>query len=673
MPTGSEFALVTDKKLLGVRDFDTYLLKYLQGYVSESVKRLFVQGAFDERLPLSSPGAGQVQADLKPTAQDGFAHDGAGHLLDLEQIDRTANFPNVNGQTYEVGASFVEVPVGIRTNPRTGKFEYDHMIEGIGVQANPDNVTVDTSTLTFVVDALFESGVTPGNHTGRQVRVFSLFPGEAASSEAIAIETCTVFYDGQNKITTTGRLGRTAPETSAAFYVVQLIGLMVRADNADNRPSALPGEVFSIGTVEGNGGTPTVFDITGQNIIQAQAASAITVDPFSSWADGTANPGGTAQGVFDKIVTDLTSTIGARGAGKLTAPAIASDFIQVGADTLANQLVALADAISEQHHLRLFAIDVNGFIAPEAGSYSGPSAKPGGGGGRPGALAGFAYAVIYAGPDLFTHVRSATGTSDNVQIAGDGSTSHYGVVWHEALGLWVLVGESGGNLRITHAVIPTTGNFTVETAPWTGLPGSGIAITDAGRLIIVGNGGNTAWSDDAVTWNSVPSGVGTFLTSVAHGNGITVAVGANIAMRSSDEGLSWASAFGAVSGSSNSLVYYFRGLFYWLARNPLSGETAVLTSADGEVWASPAEFDNTGALDGTSAQACVTPDALIISTTTQVFAHPGGDEPWSYMFHRNTGLSTRTIPIATLVDEHGVAVFAIATGDDDIHYHSWAR
>jgi hypothetical protein len=309
MPTGADFALVTDKKLLGVRDFDLWLLKYLRDYIGQGVKRLFIQGSFQERMPLSSSSPNFIDVELKPTYNDGFAHDGSGHILDLGVDDelREVAFANVSGQTYEVGASYVEYPVGIRTNPRTGRFEYDRMREGIGVQASPDSMTVDPSTLTFVVDALFEQGVTVGDHTNRAVRVFRLAPGDAASDESIAIETCTVFYDGQNKITTSGQLGQTAPSNDEDVYVVQLIGVTVLMNTATNAPSQLPQSVFFIGTVEGNGGTPDTFDITGQQVIEAQSADMITVDPLPDWFDSDNNPGGTLQDVLEKIITDLAT------------------------------------------------------------------------------------------------------------------------------------------------------------------------------------------------------------------------------------------------------------------------------------------------------------------------------------------------------------------------------
>jgi hypothetical protein len=344
MPTAAEFVLVTDRKLMGKVDFDSYLLKYLRNDIRASVKRLFIQGSFVERMPLSSPGANQVEVELKPTLLDGFAHDGAGRLLDLEQIDRVATFENELAQTYEVGAGYIEYPIGIRINPRTGMPEYDRMIEGIGLQAVPNSVSTDGTTLTIRVDSLFEHGSALGIHIGRQVRVFMLTPAAGAMTEAVAIETATVTWTGtSNQIQTVGLLGQDVASIQQSFYLVQLIGLCVFRDSATNRPSQRPDEMFFIGTVEGTGGgTPSVFDITDQNLIQAQAAGSVTVTVLPDWADGTSNAGGDAQTVFEDLIHDLTATTGARGAGKLTAPAL-PDW----ADSTANPADILSDVLAK--------------------------------------------------------------------------------------------------------------------------------------------------------------------------------------------------------------------------------------------------------------------------------------------------------------------------------------
>lgn len=339
MPTASNLALITDKKLLGFRDLNEYLLKYLQAYVRNAVKRLFIQGAFQEQLPIAGVAANTIEVGLKPTLLDGFAHDGAGNLLNLEEIDRAATFANTVGQVYEVGASYVEYPVGFRRNPRTGKAEYDHMREGIGVEANPSSVSANLASITFVVDSLFEQGVTVADHTGRSVRVFRLVPGDLATDESNMIEVCTVFYDGQNKITTTSLLGQSTPDSSPSLYIVQLVGLTVLMDTATNAPSQLPESTFFIGTVTGNGSTPAAFDITGQQVIEAQSAGFVSTDPLPNWYDGTVNNETTVQAALEKILSDLVIS---DGAPKISAAAL-PDWL----DTTSNPVGSIQDQLDK--------------------------------------------------------------------------------------------------------------------------------------------------------------------------------------------------------------------------------------------------------------------------------------------------------------------------------------
>jgi hypothetical protein len=219
----------------------------------------------------------------------------------------------LTGTTYEVGAAYLGYPEEIRINPNTGKPEYDRYVDGVGVEAEPDSVTDNGSNITFRVDSLFEQGVSVADHTGRIVRVFKKQLADGATSAAIAIETCTVFYGGgQNQITTTGLLGQTSVSTTASDYYVQLVGIIVLKNTATNRPTQSPDSVFFAGTVAGNtGATPTVFDITNQNRIDAQSASSMAFTPYTgaapiSWALSATD----VQSALEEIVDDLTSTAG---------------------------------------------------------------------------------------------------------------------------------------------------------------------------------------------------------------------------------------------------------------------------------------------------------------------------------------------------------------------------
>jgi hypothetical protein len=347
MPTAAEFAHFPDKRLLGSTDFDARFFRYLRNESREAIKRLFIQGSFLERMPLSAPSANRIQVGAKPTYGDRMAHDGDGHLLDLSLIDTSTVFANANAQVYEVGAGYIEYPKGIRTNPRTGAPEYDRYVEGIGVEATPATVINNGSTLTFLINSLFEAGTTVASHAGRSVRVFKKLLAPNARTEALAIEVATVTYDGaNNRITTVGLLGQTVVSTTPADYVVQLSGLNVLRLQATNRPSLLPAKFFFLGTVTGNGGTPSSFVTTAQGVIRSQDAALVTMAALGAWADGTLNPSGYVQGVVAKIVSDLTSVeVGTgRGLAKITAPDLTGTPVPVAAARADVALQKILDA-----------------------------------------------------------------------------------------------------------------------------------------------------------------------------------------------------------------------------------------------------------------------------------------------------------------------------------------
>jgi hypothetical protein len=313
MTTAAQLASFTNKRLINYEDFETRMLRYLKKLAEDSTQTHFlVNGSFQEQMPISSPGANQVQLDLKPSAADRRAHDGIGHILDitLGTGGHSTVFPNVAAQVYEVGAKYVEKPVGIQVNPRTGKPEYSYYMEDVGRQENPDLVTDNTTTITFRVDSLFEQGVAVANHTGRLVRVFKLIPADGATVAATAIETCTVFFGGgQNQITTTGLLGQAEVDTDTAVYYVQLVGLSVMKNTATNRPSQ-EDDAFFAGTVTGNGGTPTVFNNSGQNILGAGAGSASAFNPYTTASPLTWNNNATnVQDAIEQVMDDINAGV----------------------------------------------------------------------------------------------------------------------------------------------------------------------------------------------------------------------------------------------------------------------------------------------------------------------------------------------------------------------------
>ena len=305
MTTGNAYANITNKRLMSYIDFKDRMLDYLSSLYKSIVSRIYLNGSFDEISPLSSPGANQVQIDLKTILGDGFVHDGIGNILDLALITRYVPFENTNGVLYEVGAGYIDIPSGIQVNPRTGLPEYIAMEEGIGEQSDPSGV-IDNGdgTLTFNVDSVTESGVT---NVGRTVRVFKKVPDRNALTEAEAIEECTVFYaGGSNSITTVSNFGQETVSTTVSDYTVQLEGISVKREASH---TILNGNFFYCGTVLGNGSTPTVFDTSGQNILKSQSAYQIAINPFTgpsplSWDISSTD----VQAALEEIISDLSQT-----------------------------------------------------------------------------------------------------------------------------------------------------------------------------------------------------------------------------------------------------------------------------------------------------------------------------------------------------------------------------
>ena len=534
MSTGAEFAFITDKKLLGFTDFDQRFLQYLRTNVRDGISRQFVQGSFDEAMPLSSSGANQVQVDLKPILLDGFAHDGAGNILNLDEIDRTATFENVAAQVYEVGARYVEYPREIRINPRTGRPEYDRYVEGIGRQATPDLVTVGVSTLTLRVDSLFEQGVGVANHTGRQVRVFRVVPGDVATSEVVAIETCTVFYGGgQNQITTTGLLGQSVADSNPNLYLVQLIGITVFKDSATNRPTQQPDETFFVGTVTGNGGTPTVFDITGQTLIHSAAAGDIDVLALGNWADGTTNPGGDLQVVLAKIISDLTSVSAGRGAAKLTAAGVNASTLAIQAKRLDQMLQNLL-TIANQN-------------------------------------------AVSVGLEAVRRIKTIIAQS--TAIVGT-STATASMAVDPNTGNAVLIDGSGGAIAYGKIQPGSTWNSSVFGSGFTGF-NAGVIWDDVhSRFIAFGVQIQT--SPTGATWTQRATGIGTAYGGAVNPSGVSVIATTSDFYRSTD-GVNWSLVSGGAAFTSS-----FENVVVWDPVNAnfvaLLSNGNTLISADGLTW-----------------------------------------------------------------------------------------
>ena len=305
MTTGANFANITDKSILGFRDFKDRWLTHLRTLAADVTRAQWdVDGVYNNALTLSSPGDDTIQVDGSSRATDGV-----GHIFDPANIpagEKSVPFENDFSVNYEVGFKYAERPRTIRLNTRTGAPEYGYFEEIVGESADPTSVVNNGSTLTFNVNSVTEAGV---DNTGRQVLVFKKTPALGALTESVAIQVLTVgFSGGNNTVTTADLMGQTAPSTTASDYTVILLGISVKRNLSIE---AATGFTF-IGVVEGTGSpsTPTNFDETNQRIIKTfQDASQIQFTPYQ-WLTAT-----NVQSALQQVVDVLGGASGADQVG----------------------------------------------------------------------------------------------------------------------------------------------------------------------------------------------------------------------------------------------------------------------------------------------------------------------------------------------------------------------
>lgn len=274
MATGDQFIHFAPNRLLGVQDFRERLTEYVRGLVSDIHDVAFgLDGVFGGvPITMSAFGANRIQLD-----NDATCSDGAGHFLEtdapLAYRDIGLQFENSNAIVYSVGLHFETRPRGVQVNPREARPEFVGEEETIGNRAEPLSVVNNgDGTMTFNVNPVADPfSTTVRTHAGRKCLVWKKIPGETATTEARAIEECIVaFAGGNNTITTSavgvggaGTFGQAAPSTNPSDYFVLMVGPTVTRETETDLD--LEAGYTFIGTVTGNGGTPTVFDVSQQN------------------------------------------------------------------------------------------------------------------------------------------------------------------------------------------------------------------------------------------------------------------------------------------------------------------------------------------------------------------------------------------------------------------------
>ena len=142
-------------------------------------------------------------------------------------------FENELGIDYFVGVQQMDLPSGVETNVRTGKFKYVFTTEAVGERADPDLVVDDADgTMTIRVNSVTESTV---DHSGRTIRIFLKGTEDGGGVGPLSLitpfEDLVVQYDGVNNfvesVTGLGQLA-TAISVIASDYEIALLGPSVK-------------------------------------------------------------------------------------------------------------------------------------------------------------------------------------------------------------------------------------------------------------------------------------------------------------------------------------------------------------------------------------------------------------------------------------------------------------
>jgi len=262
MGTNDVFANLVNKRLIGVDTWKNLVFDYLRNAFIEFIAQVYDRdGTFaSSKLLISASGNDEFDID------NGVGNDGIGHLLETgDDYEKDVRFQNTNSTVYYVGLKYSERPDGVQINARTGLPEYRGFREVIGESDVPTEVTDNSGTIIVNINSICQSPAI--TDAGRKCLVWMVTPAAGATSEAIAIEECTVQWDGsKNWIETVGALGQTSISEVESNYRILMLGPTVRS-NVDL--SAESGYWF-IGTVTGGGaGSPlSSTDNSGQRLIE---------------------------------------------------------------------------------------------------------------------------------------------------------------------------------------------------------------------------------------------------------------------------------------------------------------------------------------------------------------------------------------------------------------------
>ena len=261
MDYGSEKIGIYNKKFIP----DTQMRVNFLGFLTAGMDSLYAsifpgQGCLGAAIPLGASGNDSFDITLPfnvVMVMDGGTRKLAADSGDVGVFEQVP-FENESAIPYYIGLKFLEIPDQMQLNVRNGRVEADTWRQSVGESGDPDSVAdLGSDQLKIVLDTILEAGV---NHSGRICRIKLKEP----VSLAAAYEDLVVQWDGSNNYVVSTYMGQITPSVDETDYIGYTEGPTVKR-NTDL--STDPDYTF-LGTVTGSGAgtTPTVFDITGQNI-----------------------------------------------------------------------------------------------------------------------------------------------------------------------------------------------------------------------------------------------------------------------------------------------------------------------------------------------------------------------------------------------------------------------
>jgi hypothetical protein len=251
--TAQQIVRLNARQSLGLTELKTLMMDAVENLTEDVVESIWgLQGWIGE-APTITFGAGTFSLE-----GGCLGTDGSGSLLKTGtsfSYGVGVPFQNTSAVNYHVGLMRARVPAMAKNSRLLGKPQYTAAVEIVGVAGTPDSVVDNgNGTITMIVDTVTEAGV---SNAGRTVMMYLVAPQQVGSG---VLEDAVVVWDGtNNKVTTAAKFGQGTISTTAADYAVVLYGPRV-ARNTD-----LSGEdgVLYVGTITGNGGTPTVYSTAG--------------------------------------------------------------------------------------------------------------------------------------------------------------------------------------------------------------------------------------------------------------------------------------------------------------------------------------------------------------------------------------------------------------------------